>query len=78
MPTNAVFGAGTSRKALKLVQDIGGKRILFVSTSSGVNRFGALHDSLGEACVGVFDGVQSHCPQPIVDQAVGMFHDCSG
>lgn len=73
VPTNAVFAIGARTRLAELAGNLGAQRILFVCTKSGVARYSALRDALGGKCVDVFDGVQSHCPQPIVDAAISAY-----
>jgi maleylacetate reductase len=69
-----VFGAGSVERLAPIVRDVGGRRILLVTTAGRL----ASDDgkrvvaALGRSLVSTFDGVRSHVPTSAVQMAAGQ------
>jgi maleylacetate reductase len=66
------FGAGAVRRAGDVVKEVGGRRILLITTEGRLASEGgvALVRSLGRALASTFSGVRSHVPTTAVQAAV--------
>lgn len=74
-PSNVLFGVGRAKQLRQIVKDFDGTRIFFVTSESGVKRHSDLLDSLSDFAPKVFDQVQPHCPQEVVDDAIKAYSE---
>ncbi len=70
LPVRAVLGDAVGHALPREAARLGAERVLLCCTAGGRRRAQPLVDALGAACVGVFDGAQPHCPEPVVNDAV--------
>ena len=75
VPSRVVFGENSALKLCDEVRSLGGKRALIACTKNMVKRADNVIDALGENCVGIFDGVEPHCPEHVAMAALQMFKD---
>ena len=73
MLSRIVFGAGTAAQLPEEHKSLGATRAMIVCTPGAVSRVQPLADSLGDACAGIFDGVETHVPLAVVEAAVDKF-----
>ena len=73
LPVRAVFGEAVAEALPREAGRLGVRRVMLCCTPGGRGRAQALADALGEACVGVFDGAQPHCPEAVVGDALDRF-----
>ncbi len=73
VPSRVVFGENSALRLKEEVTALGGNRVLIVCTKNMVGRAKHVIVSLGEMCVGIFDGVEPHCPENIAMSALDMF-----
>lgn len=76
-PANVHFGLGQTYLLKQYCEAIGAEKILLVCSKSGVVRYQEIPKHLGNRYVALFDRVESHCPQPIIEQAVTMYQTSS-
>lgn len=67
------FGVGLAKAVDGILDDLAATRVLFVATRRGMSRCAPLQNALGERIVARFDGVEPHCPQPVVDAAARAY-----
>lgn len=75
VPSRVVFGENSTLKLCDEVRLLGGSRALIACTKNMVSRMDHVIDGLGENCVGIFDGVEPHCPEHVAMAALQMFKD---
>ena len=73
LQSRIVFGAGTAAQLPEEVAALGATRAMIVCTPGAANRVQPLVDTLGDACAGIFAGVQTHVPLAVVEAAVDKF-----
>lgn len=73
LKSRIVFGAGTAAQLPDEVAALGAKRAMIVCTPGAAGRVQPLAATLGEACAGIFDGVQTHVPLAVVEAAADKF-----
>ncbi|MEM8987932.1 MAG: maleylacetate reductase [Pseudomonadota bacterium] len=67
------FEVGQAASIVDALDEIDADNVLFVCTKKGADRYRYIRDRLGPREVALFDGAQSHCPQPVVDAAVQTY-----
>ena len=73
LPVRAVFGEPVAQALPREASRLGIRRVMLCCTPGGRGRAQPLADSLGEVCVGVFDGAQPHCSEAVIDDALERF-----
>ncbi|MEO1223582.1 MAG: maleylacetate reductase, partial [Pseudomonadota bacterium] len=73
MPARAVFGVGEIGRLGDEIERLGASRAMIACTKGATDRLGPLQQALGERLVGVFDGAEPHCPQPVAEAALERF-----
>jgi alcohol dehydrogenase class IV len=73
LQSRIVFGAGTAAQLADEVAALGGTRVMIVCTPGAAGRVQPLAESLGDACAGIFDGVETHVPLAVVEAAIDKF-----
>ena len=66
------FGAGASRDLPEILDGLNARRVMFVATRSGVERYAGVAEVLGERCVATFDGALPHCPETVAHEALSL------
>lgn len=74
LQSRIVFGAGTAAQLPEEVALHGGSRAMIVCTPGAAGRVQPLVETLGDACAGIFDGVQTHVPLAVVQAAADKFN----
>jgi maleylacetate reductase len=72
-PIRVVFGAGRADDVAAEVERLGCGRVLVCTSRGGQARARPILDALADLRVGVFDGVEPHCPEPVVRAALARF-----
>lgn len=73
MQSRIVFGIDAATQLADEVTSLGRTRAMIVCTPGAVDRVQPLAESLGDACAGIFTGVQTHVPLAVVEAAVDKF-----
>jgi alcohol dehydrogenase class IV len=72
-----VFGVGTAKRLAQELEQIAARRVLMVATRSGQLRYQRWTAAV-PSLVGVFDGAQPHCPEPVAHAALERFRELAG
>lgn len=69
VPVRVVFRPGAAGDLISEAVRLEARRLLVVTSAGARRRLEPIIAALGETCVGIFDGAQTHCPQEVADAA---------
>ncbi len=73
VPSKIVFGENSALKLADEAAHMGGHRVMIACTQGMVSRISHVIETLGDLCVGIFDGAEPHCPEHVAMAALEQF-----
>lgn len=75
VPSKIIFGENSALTLCEEADELGVKRIMIACTEAMVARIPTVLEKLGDKCVGIFDGAEPHCPEPVAMAALKKFQE---